>query len=104
MLPPEYGFSKEKPATLYHLRITTPDGTELFKLGITNRDPLARIAGMGVQAGVVVDVLDSIVFDKGRDARIAEKRLHRKFSSFRYVGPRLMKNGNTELFTVKLLD
>lgn len=104
MLPPEYGFSKEKPATLYHLRITTADGVELFKLGITNRAPAARIAGMGVPAGAVVDVLDAIVFDNGRDARITEKRLHRKFSSFRYVGPLLMKNGNTELFTVKLLD
>jgi len=101
---PEYGFSKEKPAFLYHLRITVPGGLVLFKLGITNRDPLARIAGMGLYPGVSAEVLEKIEFANGRDARIAEKRLHRKFSSHRYGGPQVMKNGNTELFTVNVLE
>jgi len=104
MPPPEYGFSKEKPAFLYHLRITVPGGLVLFKLGITNRDPLARIAGMGLHPGVSAEVLEKIEFASGRDARIAEKRLHRKFSNHRYGGPQVMKNGNTELFTVNVLD
>lgn len=103
MPPPEYGFSKEKPAVLYQLRITAPE-LILFKVGITNREPAARIAGMGLQPGVAAEIITEIRFDSGRDARITEKRLHRKFSSFRYGGPPLMKNGNTELFTVQLLD
>lgn len=104
MPPPEYGFSKEKPAVLYHLRITTLDGLALYKIGITNRDPVARIAGMGLPDGVSAEVLDAIRFNSGRDARIAEKRLHRKYAAHRYNGPQVMKNGNTELFTVSVLE
>ncbi len=104
MPAPEYGFSKTKPANLYHLRITGPDGLEIYKIGITNRDPMERIAGMGLHPGVSAKVLSVIAFENGRDARITEKRLHRKFSSHRYGGPQVMKNGITELFTVNVLE
>ena len=104
MAPAEYGFSKEKSAVLYHLRITLEDGTPLYKIGITNRKPEARIAGMGIQVGASVEIIDVINFESGRDARIAEKRLHRRMAEFRYRGPAIMKNGNTELFTVGALN
>lgn len=104
MVPGANGFCGEKPAVLYHLRITTLDGLALYKIGITNRDPVARIAGMGLPDGVSAEVLDAILFNSGRDARIAEKRLHRKYAAHRYNGPPVMKNGNTELFTVSVLE
>lgn len=104
MPPPEYGFSKEKQAVLYFLRVSVPGAGDLFKVGITNRDPLARVAGMGAHPGVRIEVMETISFDNGRDARIAEKRLHRKFAKHRYAGAPVMKNGNTELFTVNVLD
>lgn len=104
MPPPEYGFQKEKPSILYFLRVSVPGVGDLFKIGITNRDPLARVAGMGANPGVIIEVIETISFDRGRDARIAEKRLHRKFSKHRYAGAPVMKNGNTELFTVNVLD
>lgn len=104
MPAPEYGFAKHKPATLYFLRVTCPGDLVLHKVGITNRDPLERIAGMGLHPGVTVEVVETITFHEGRDARITEKRLHRKFSSNKYGGPPVMKNGNTELFTVNVLD
>lgn len=104
MAPPEYGFQKENPAVLYQLKITTPAGLILLKVGITNRDPMARVAGMGLLPGVSAELLSVINFASGRDARITEKRLHRKLSSSRYCGPPVMKNGNTELFTVAALE
>lgn len=104
MPPPEYGFSKEKQAVMYFLRVSVPGVGDLFKIGITNRDPLARVAGMGAHSGVRIEVMETIFFDNGRDARIAEKRLHRKFAGYRYAGAPVMKNGNTELFTVNVLD
>lgn len=104
MPPPEYGFSKEKAAVLYFLRVIVPGHPDLFKIGITNREPADRIAGMGLHTGVVAEVIETIAFPNGRDARISEKRLHRKFSSHKYGGPPVMKNGNTELFTVNVLD
>lgn len=104
MPAPEYGFSKTKAANLYFLRIAVPGLGDLFKVGITNRDPALRIVGMGLHPGVTAEVIEVIAFDEGRDARITEKRLHRKFSSHRYGGPPVMKNGNTELFTVNVLE
>lgn len=104
MPPSEYGFSGDKPANLYHLRVRRPVGDDLFKVGITNRDPSSRIKGMGLFDGVTAEVIEVVRFDSGRDARIAEKRLHRKLSSFRYDGPKVMKNGNTELFTLNVLE
>lgn len=101
---PEYGFQKEKTATLYHLRIETAEGLVLYKVGITNREVQARIKSMGVPDGTTVDVLNAILFERGRDARITEKRLHRKNKGSRYLGPAIMKNGNTELFTVAVIE
>lgn len=98
------GFSADKPASLYVARLFSPLGVELFKAGITNRDPSARIAGLGVPDGWEVELLDVFSFDCGRDARIAEKRLHRKMSSYRYEGPSVLRNGNTELFTTSPLE
>lgn len=104
MPPPEYGFSKEKKANLYFLRITIPGSQDLFKIGITNREPAARVKGLGLNHGVTAEILKVIEFECGRDARIAEKRLHRRFSIFRYGGLPVMKNGNKELFTVNVLN
>lgn len=98
------GFSTEKPASLYIARLASMCGLELFKIGITNRDPSARISGLGVPAGWRVELIDVTSFESGRDARITEKRLHRKLSSYRYGGPSVLKNGNTELFTINPLE
>lgn len=99
MEPGDYGFNPEKPATLYLLRVTAPGGQTLYKVGITNRSVERRIAGMGLFEGVTAEVIDQAMYASGRDARIAEKRLHRKASSHKYIGPPVMSNGNTELFT-----
>jgi hypothetical protein len=100
---PEYGFQKEKQAILYYLRLVIPGRPDLFKIGITNRDAESRIAGMGLVAGMRADVLKLTTFKCGRDARIAEKELHKRFAKFKYVGAPVMKNGNTELFIVDVL-
>lgn len=104
MNPPEFGFSEHKRATLYTVRITLSSGVVLYKIGVTNRQTEKRLAGMGVAAGAIAEIIDSVEFDSGRDARIAEKRLHRKLSSYRYGGPSVLKNGNTELFTINPLE
>lgn len=104
MPDPEYGFSKEKLSRLYHLKIKFVNGLTLYKLGITNRLVMARIAGMGVPDGSEIEVLNEIEFERGRDARITEKRLHRRFKNHRYNGEPLLKNGNTELFYVPLIE
>lgn len=99
-----WGFREDRPAVLYRFRIQTADGLVLYKIGITNRKPKQRLLTMGLHPGAKADLLDAIRFNSGRDARIAEKRLHRKYAAHRYNGPPVMKNGNTELFTVSVLE
>lgn len=104
MEPGSTGFREDLPAVLYQFRMETEGGLVLYKVGITNRLPMQRLRTMGTCAGLKSTLVKVIEFEHGRDARIAEKRLHRRFSAQRYTGEPVMKNGNTELFLVPLLD
>lgn len=99
MEPGSTGFREDLPAVLYQFRIELMDGSVVFKVGITNRKPRQRMITMGIIPGHKATLTGVIQFELGRDARIAEKRLHRRASKFKYAGPPVMANGNTELFT-----
>lgn len=103
MEPGFTGFRDDLPAVLYQYRMTTPDGQVLHKVGITNRPPAKRLLSMGLVKGVSASLVSTINFQSGRDARIREKQLHKQFSCHRYTGCPVMKNGNTELFTVPVI-
>lgn len=97
------GYSTEKPAILYYIKFVINDSLELYKIGITNRSTASRLAGMGLFPGVCAEILAEIRFASGLKARQIEKALQSKLASFRYSGPGIMKNGNTELFTENVL-
>lgn len=98
------GFREDLPAVLYQFRLDIPDGPTLYKVGITNRKPRQRMVTMGIQRGTVAELTHFLRFPLGRDARLAEKRLHRRHARHRYAGPPVMKNGNTEVFVVPILN
>lgn len=104
MAPMDRGFAGHREAFLYHLQLSFPCGTVLYKVGITHQEPKQRAIGMGAPRGTKVCVLHVRKFTRGRDARLAEGKLHAQLSCHRYAGPRLMKNGNTELFTAPATD
>lgn len=97
------GFREDKPAVLYQFRLQLADGQVVYKVGITNRQPKQRLITMGMVRGVKANLTHAVRFVAGRDARIAEKFLHRYYASKRYVGEPIMVNGNTEVFTIGLL-
>ena len=97
------GFREDKAAVLYQFRLGLPDGQILYKVGITNRKPKQRAITMGIKRGVKVELTHAVRFVSGRDARMAERCLHRRFADKRYVGAPVMVNGNTEVFTIGLL-
>lgn len=103
MLPQKSGYKEDKPATLYYLRIRTAAGLVLYKIGITNRAPKSRVAGMGLQNVTAVDVIRTFPFASGREARMVEKAYHREFRHHAYGGDPVLGNGNTELFTADVL-
>jgi cytochrome c553 len=100
----ETGYRQDLPAILYQFRVELPDGQVLHKVGITNRPPKRRLASMGLVRGVKATLTKTVHFSTGRDARMAEQRLHKAFCGHRYRGPAVMSNGNTELFTVPILE
>lgn len=93
------GFDLKKPAVLYCILLTRPNGGQLYKIGITNRSASSRLSGLVVQQGVSATILREIPFATGLEARAKEKELHATLARFRYQGEPIMGNGNTELFS-----
>lgn len=104
MEPGSTGFREDLPAVVYQFQIDLPDGSVVYKVGITNRKPRQRLTTMGVIPGYKAKLVGLMQFDLGRDARITEKRLHRRAAKFKYAGPPVMANGNTELFTENVFN
>lgn len=104
MKPNACGFRPDMPACVYQFRLELPDGQVVYKVGITNRKPSIRLTMMGLFPGVKAELTHCIKFAHGRDARMTEKLLHRLNARHRYSGEPVMQNGNTEIFTVQVIN
>ncbi|ACL61066.1 hypothetical protein [Methylobacterium nodulans] len=78
------GYSPLLPAWLYCFRFASPDGIPLFKVGVTNRDPLKRYELPERQR---MALCWSRLFDTGALARDAERQLLQDHAGLRYRGP-----------------
>ena len=92
------GFKINKPALLYYLSI---NNGELFKIGITNRTVQERFLPYELKSIEIVRILE---FSNGKDALKEEQRILSEFSEYKYVGPKVLTSGNTELFTKDILN
>lgn len=95
-----YGFDTNKPATLYYLRVD--DGGETYyKIGITNRTVAERFAGKDLEK---ITIIFQKLFQKGSEARAAEKKILSQFAHhLAGVDGVLKSGGNTELFSHDIL-
>ncbi len=93
----KYGFKPNQPAILYYLSIN--DG-EAYKIGITNRTVSERFES-DMQ---YITILHQVHYKNGQDAYNEEQRILKQFKEFKYIGPDLLKSGNTELFNVDILN
>lgn len=91
------GFNFKKSAILYYLKVAY-NNTILYKIGITNRTIEERF-GPDMQ---YITVLHQIHYKSGQDAYNEEQRILKQFKEFKYIGPDILKSGNTELFTVNV--
>lgn len=90
------GFNKSKPAILYYLSI---NNGQAYKIGITNRTIEERFRS----DMAYITVLQQTEYLLGKDAYDEEQRILKEFKEFQYIGPNLLKVGNTELFTADIL-
>lgn len=93
----DYGFQPNKPAILYYLSIN--DG-EAYKIGVTNRTIEARFR-KDIQH---ITILHQVHYESGADAYAEEQRILKQFKQYKYIGPDLLKDGNTELFNTDILN
>lgn len=90
------GFKENKPAILYYVSV---NNGEAYKIGITNRTIKERFR----KDYHKIKVLGYVTFLSGKDARIHETHILRKFIEYKYDGINLLHNGNTELFKKDIL-
>ena len=94
----DYGFQPNKSAILYYLSIN--DG-EAYKIGITNRTVEERFNNSDLAN---IQVLHIVSYAVGSEARAEEQRILSKYQQYKYTGPALLKDGNTELFNTNIFN
>lgn len=92
-----YGFDDSKPAILYYLSI---NNGEAYKIGITNRSVEERYTAEELSNIKCLFIKNFII---GKYARLEEKKILTKFKKFK-SDKHLLKSGNTELFTIDILE
>ena len=92
------GFRDKLPGTLYYLSI---NNGQAYKIGITNKTIETRYTKSDLQK---IQVLKTWDFPYGKNARIEETAIKRRFKELQYTGKPLLRNGNTELFSKDILQ
>ena len=88
-----------KPAIVYYLRITGPEGI-LYKIGVTNRSVASRFELDRKK----ITTLKTWKFAKASEAFDFERKIKHENHQHKYSGPRVLYHGgNTELFTCDVL-
>ena len=95
----DYGFSPNKSATLYYLRFQY-EGEFYYKIGITNNTASKRFQGEKTSYTVIKET----VYPVGKNAYTQEQAILKKFARWRYKGKTFLVSGNTELFTIDVLQ
>lgn len=92
------GFNKDKKAILYYLKIGSGIA---YKIGITNRSITERFCKEDLDN---IEVLYTLEFTNGGEAKKEEYRILQEFKYAKYNGEKLLKDGNTELFSSDILN
>jgi hypothetical protein len=95
------GYSKRKPGRLYYVRFDLP-GLTLWKIGITNLTVEKRFSRFKVKPVTIWDR----IWDDGCIAAREELRILKGgvYDQYRYTGPNVLENGNTECFTIDIMQ
>lgn len=95
------GFNPSKSAYLYYLKVTTDNGKVLYKIGITNRTVNERF---NLNELSKIEIIKQKLYQNGQDAYDEEQRILKQYNAYRYTGPDVLVNGNTELFVINVSE
>lgn len=92
------GFKQDNPAILYYLKINS---CNLYKIGITNNSVKERYTNKELDD---VTIIKEWQYENGADAYNEEQLLLKEFKYCKYTGDPILNSGNSELFTVDILQ
>lgn len=92
------GFDPSKPGILYYLSI---NNGQAYKIGITNRSVKHRYTNIDLAK---IKILHQVHYINGAKAYDEERRIMTHYSKYKYKGPPLLRDGNTELFNCNILN
>lgn len=91
------GFKKDKPATLYYIRIA---GANVYKIGITNNSVNDRFLARDLDN---IEIIKEWYYENGEEAYAREQKILQEFRDYRYSGDPILSSGNSEMFTIDVL-
>lgn len=97
------GFDPSKPAMLYYFRIEDEDFGIFYKIGITARSIDERYNTLFEQDKIKELLLEKW-YEIGQNALDREKLIKKTFDEYLWKGPRILRTGNTEIFTADILQ
>ena len=89
------------PGILYYIAITSEDGQKLYKIGVTNHSVEHRFPDLNKKK---IRIIKLWSFKQGKEAENIEKDILTEFNEFKYKGPKIIRRGNTEIFTKDILN
>lgn len=89
----KYGFNTKIPAILYYITINHNNNL-YYKIGITNKNITERFKG----DDIIYDVVFYKTFERGEDAKTLEQNILEQNVIYKYIGPKILRCGNTEIF------
>ena len=92
------GFDPSKPGLLYYLSI---NNGEAYKIGITNLSISKRFTVKDLKK---IRIVHQVHYKNGQDAYDEEQKYLKQFKEHKYIGPKLLSSGNTELFNIDILN
>ena len=92
------GFDPSKPGLLYYLSI---NNGEAYKIGITNLSIRKRFTVKDLKK---IRIVHQVHYENGQDAYNEEQKYLKQFKEHKYIGPKLLSSGNTELFNIDILN
>ncbi len=91
-------FFKDRRTTLYYVCFTYRR-KKYYKIGITTQDVKRRFASEPIP----YEILFERSYKSGQTAYIKEQKILKEHRGDRYRGPRILKSGNSELFTQNIM-
>lgn len=91
------GFNVSLPAILYYLSI---NNGQAYKVGITNRSIRERFCNADLEK---ITIISETYYQCGKKAYDKEQKILKDNKMHKYIGPDLLKSGNSELFTKDIL-